>query len=199
MNRMKKTVALLMVFSLLLLCTACGTEKVPQSQEQDSQQEDMTPQEPEFDPYSKEFSLQSASGKLQLGDQTGAFPWESDLEQQEISYSSSDGFDMFDILCTDGTALGGLRREGAETEDNGLLTYVETTNSDFTTYRGASVGMTQAEVLALYPEAEAYEPSEPVPGGAEYEFSGEQYGLTSMEFSFRDGVLTEIRMQNLIC
>lgn len=202
MNSMKKALALLMVLASLLACTACGTKESPQPQEPDTQTAIETPQEPEepeFDPYSQEFSVKSDSGVLQLGDQTGTFPWESGLEQQEIHYSSMDGFNLFDIRCTDGTVLHGLREEGAETEDNGLLTSVKTSNPDFATYRGASVGMTQEEVLALYPEAEAFEPTEPVPGGEEYEFSGEQYGMTSMEFSFRDGVLTEIRMQNLTC
>lgn len=201
MNHIKKDLTLLMVLSGLLLCAACGSAPKPQSQEQDSQIETEveTTQEGEFAPYSKEFSIKSDSGTLQLGEQTGAFPWESGLEQQEIHYSSSDGFDRFDIRCTDGTVLGGLRQEGAETEEDGALSYVETSNPDFATYRGASVGMTQEEVLALYPEAEVFEPAEPVVGRMEYEFSGEQFGMTSIVFSFQDGVLAKIRMENLVC
>ncbi len=204
MKLMKKPLICGLALSALLVCSACGTEAKPQpTQEQElPPDEAVTPEqtvEPELNPYSQEFSVKSDGGVLQLGEQTGAFPWQSGLEQQEVSYSSSDGFDIFEILCTDGTKLSGFRGEGMETEENGLLDYVQTTNPAFATYRGAAVGMTQEEVLALYPEAEAYEPTEPVPGGTEYEFSGEEYGMTSMEFSFRDGVLAEIRMQHLVC
>ena len=199
--KLTKKVLMLLALSALLLCAACGAE-ADQPQEEAPQIEDEMPQEPtepEFDPESEEFSLHSASGHLQLGEQTGAFPWESGLEQQEIYYSSSDGFDLFDILCTDGTALGGLRQEGVETEDGGTLSSVETANPDFATLRGASVGMSQEEVLALYPEAKAVELSEPVPGGAAYEFSGEQFGMSSILFRFQDGVLANIRIENLVC
>ena len=202
MKQIKKLFVLLTALSALLLCAACGAEE---EQEPDTQQGIEEPQAPDtveeadFDPYSPEFSLKSDSGMLQLGEQSGEFPWESGLTAQNISYVSMDGFHSAKILCTDGTVLGGLRQKNVESTNDLLLTDVETGSQMFVTYRGAAVGMTLEEVLALYPEAREFELEPSKAGAAGYVFSGEQYGMTCMEFLFQDGVLTGIHMYNEVC
>lgn len=194
---MKRKVALWGLISLLL-CTACGAGEGPERQEEVAppvvdMEVEAGPQE-EFDPYSEEFTILVDGESLSIGMQEGSFPWGTSLEEESAEYWSSDGFDGFEIICTDGTILSGLREEGAPDAENGLLNRIETTNAAYETYRGVYAGMTLEEVLEHYPEAERVEADECV-----YEFSGEMYGLSAIYFTFEDDLLISLEIENLVC
>lgn len=202
----KRYVAWLGIFSMLFLFAGCGEGSTPTSP---SQEEISSPSAEPSDqgedgleagslqPWSEEFSLTADGHTLTLGEQSGSFPWGMPLEKESTDYPSMDGFDIFRIRCTDGTELGGQRKEGAEDETDGLLTNIVTTSSQFQTHRGASVGMGLKEVQECYPDLIKYENTES--GENIYAFTGEEYGLSSIEFAFEEDVLTTIRVIHDVC
>lgn len=85
----------------------------------------------EFDPFSEEFSLWVNGKMLKLGEQAGNFPWQTDLQEEESRFWSTDGFHCFEIICTDGTILSGLRQEGADDATDGMLFSIVTGNRSY--------------------------------------------------------------------
>ncbi len=101
-----------------------------------------------------EFSIVIGDQLLTLGEQSGEFPWGTDLEADSEVYWNMDGFYSFAIDCGEGLQLAGLRREkSVETTENGSLTGFDNRKPDYKTYRGAYIGMSLEEFQALYPEA----------------------------------------------
>ena len=139
--------------------------------------------------FNNSITIDEAS--LGLGNQVGTFPWGTTLEIQSADYWSMDGFDSFEILCKDGTVIQGLRQEGIQNEDNGLITVIQTKNPAYQTYRGACVGMNLTDVLALYPEAEPADFN-----GVVYCFTDEGIGLKRIFFRFEEDVLTSIVIED---
>jgi len=211
MIAMKKSSIFIMMV-LLLLMVGCSKQQGEQSPSQgaqapsietdtssaqpssDSEPHDSSSLSSEAEPlYQKlqEYSITIDGKSLGLGSQVGAFPWETTLEKRSADYWSMDGFDSFEITCEDGTIIQGLRGEGIKDENNGLITEISTSNPAYQTYRGACVGMSSADVLALYPEA--------VPAKADqtgYCFTDEGIGFKRIFFWVKDDVLTSIVIED---
>lgn len=106
-------------------------------------------------PAELEFSIVIGDQILTLGEQSGEFPWGTDLEADSEEYWSSDGFHSFELTCGADLLLGGFRPEKyVETTENAILRTIENRNPDYKTYRGAYIGMSLEDFLELYPDAE---------------------------------------------
>lgn len=75
----------------------------------------------------------------------GAFPWGYLFEAESVRYFGSDGFNCYEVICTDGTRLSGFRRDKTESLDAVSLTGIYTENPAFATPNGVRVGMQRSE------------------------------------------------------
>lgn len=149
-----------------------------------------------FNPFSKEFSLQVNGQTLGLGQQSGNFPWGTDLQEKESNFWNTDGFDCFKIACEDGTVLSGLRKDGMDDATDGMIFSIATKNPSWQTYRGAYVGMSLQDVLALYPEAIHRDNTDP--GENSYSYTSNSSGFSEIIFYFENDGLVSIIIKNSI-
>ena len=147
-------------------------------------------------PWSAEFALTCGEASVGLGAQEGAFPWNSGLDASGANYWRSGGQDFFKITGADGSLFTGTRQGGMADACNGLLLEIRTENPDWQTLRGASVGMSMDEVLALYPEASAEYDAHREAGTYRYTYSGTRKDKTSgfsrISFNFAQNALVSM-------
>ncbi|MBQ6807904.1 MAG: hypothetical protein IJP07_01900 [Firmicutes bacterium] len=192
---MKKLACLLLLCSGLLLFAACSSQNPEQNETVDNLTNSPATENQEKnteDSPLAEFSIPTNAENLQLGEQSGTFPWGTSLRLAEAEYDSADGFDTFRITCTDGTVLEGLRAEGMEDETDGTLLSISTDNPAIQSYRGAYIGMTVEEFKELYPEAE-YEDKTDTPY---YKYSNEASGVSQIVFWFENNTLASFMIVN---
>ena len=204
---MKKILSLFILTLLVALLCSCATPSSPNEEQDDSSQNEAIdsddaleePEQPDledFNPFSQEFSLLIQGETLSFGQQTGNFPWGTSVQEQESKVWRSDGFDGLEIICQDGTVLGGLRAEGMSDATDGFILSMKTTNPSYQTYRGVQVGMSLEDVLAYYPEAVYRNNTDS--GENSYSYSSESSGLSVIIFYFEEDALIAITIQNEI-
>lgn len=148
-------------------------------------------------PWSAEFSLTRDDGEeaVKLGAQKGAFPWGMALDKRDANFWRMGGEDFFEVTASDGSRFSGTRQGGAADTSGGLLLEIRTENPEWATVRGASVGMSMEEVLALYPEASAEHDAHREAGCYRYTYSGaadKLAGISRIAFNFERDALTSI-------
>ena len=151
-------------------------------------------------PWSAEFSLTRDDGSVGLGAQEGAFPWGTGLEVSNRNFWRSGGQDFFEITGADGSQFKGTRQGGMADTSNGFLLEIRTQNPDWRTLRGACVGMSMEEVLALYPEASAEYDAHREAGSYRYTYCGavEKFsGFSRISFTFEQNILTSLDIQHV--
>ena len=183
---MRKWSGLLVILLLALLC-GCNTAKEPEVT-QTSQND--------ADTIHQEFSILIEGAPVCLGLQTGTFPWGTNLRQTNCIFWRSDGFTCFKILCEDGTIIKGINPNSIESTENATIMEIYPDGSVYPTYRGARIGMTIEDVLALYPEAEYKEHYDYTPDEAAYSFTTPDTGFNQIVFGFEDNRLSQIILVN---
>ena len=171
---MKKIALLLISIGLLICLAACGEKTTAVD--------------------TTEFSLKLEDATLALGQQSGAFPWGTAMEEKSSRFWSADGSNGFEVVAKDGTKIRGTREESTGDTTDADLFLIVTKSRDWQTYRGAYVGMSMDKVLALYPEAVRRDGDGP--GVTAYEYTTEETFFYQLIFNFEKDKLAEITLAN---
>lgn len=134
-----------------------------------------------------EFSLHRGSDMLTLGSQEDEFPWGYDLEGTLVHSGSADTYGFsYDMNCGDLTLSYFEHKEVPQ-----YLCSMTTAAPEITTQRGAYCGMSEQDLVEMYPEAVPYD------DGWLYEPGG-YASCKHIFFSMEDGAVSLIEITDLL-
>lgn len=142
-----------------------------------------------------EFSFDLGSGLLTLGSQEGEFPWGYDLEGTLVYSGSADTYGTtYDMDC------GALTLSYFDHKEVPQCLYSMTTEDpEVLTYRGAFCGMSEAELVKLYPEAVPYSGSWLYESGGNWLYEPGGYAhCKHIYFSMEAGAVSRIEIADLL-